>query len=136
MLFRSDSDANSKNYYEWNSSETSFNDYDVRVRFTLPSDFESWSTTAVTLNLVTEDTGTNAKADMYLYLATSGTIDDSATSLASSSGGTWTTGALQSADLDECDAANETCILIIRMYSANDNYIRVGDVELNYNRSL
>ena len=132
----SDSDADSKNYYEWNSSEVSLNDYDVRVRFTLPSDFESWDTTALTLNLVTEDTGTNSKADIYLYLATSGTVDDSATSLASSSGGVWTSGSLQGADLDECNAANETCMLIIRMYSANDSYVRVGDIELNYNRSL
>jgi hypothetical protein len=132
----SDSDANSKNYYEWNSSEVSLNDYDVRVRFTLPSDFDSWESTALTLNFVTEDTGTNSKADIYLYLASSGTVDDSAVDGASSSGGTWTSMSLQSADLNECDAANETCMLIIRMYSANDNYVRVGDIELNYNRSL
>jgi len=132
----SDSDANSKNYYEWNSSEVSLNDYDVRVRFALPSDFDSWSSTALTLNFVTEDTGTNSKADIYLYLASSGTVDDSAVDGASSSGGTWTSMSLQSADLNECDAANETCMLIIRMYSANDNYARVGDIELNYNRSL
>ena len=132
----SDSDANSKNYYEWNSSEVSFNDYDVRVRFTLPSDFESWDTTAVTFNLVTEDTGTNSKADIYLYLASSGTIDGSSTAGASSSGGTWATTTIAGADLDECDAANETCIFIIRMYSANDSYTRIGDIELNYNRSL
>jgi len=132
----SDSDADSKNYYEWNSSETSFNDYDIRVRFTLPSDFDTWSSTALTLNFVTEDTGTNSKADIYLYLATSATVDDSATNGASSSGGTWTSMSLQSADLNECDAAGETCMLIIRMYSANDNYTRVGDIELNYNRVL
>jgi hypothetical protein len=40
------------------------------------------------------------------------------------------------ADLDECNAANETCMLIIRMYSANDSYVRVGDIELNFDRSL
>ena len=132
----SDSDANSKNYYEWNSSETSLNDYDVRVRFTLPSDFDTWSSTALTLNFVTEDTGANSKADIYLYLATSATVDDSATNGASSSGGTWTSMSLQNADLNECNAAGETCMLIIRMYSANDSYTRVGDIELNYNRVL
>jgi len=36
----SDSDTDSNNYYEWSSSEVTLNDYDVRVRFTLPSNFE------------------------------------------------------------------------------------------------
>jgi hypothetical protein len=135
-IMTSDSDTSSKNYYEWSSSETSLNDYDVRVRFTLPGDFESWSTTAVTFNLVTEDTGTNSKADIYLYLASSATIDGSSTSIASGTGGVWTTTTIAGADLDECNAANETCMLILRMYSANDSYTRIGDIELNYNRSL
>jgi hypothetical protein len=129
--------ANSMNYYEWNSSETTLQDYDVRVRYTIPADFESWGTNAFTLNLATEAAAsTNNKVDIYAYLESSGTVDDSSTNQYSSSAGVWTTTTIQGADLGDCNAAGETCVLIIRMYSANDNYVRIGDIDVNYNRKL
>ena len=130
--------ANSMNYYEWNSSETSLNDYDVRVRFTLPSDFESWgSSGGITLNYATESTSSASnQVDFYVYEETSATVDASSEDLVSSVAGTWTTSAISGTSLTDCDTAGEVCVLIMRMSSANDNYVRIGDIEFRYDRSL
>ena len=131
------SSSNSMNYYEWNSSAVALNDYDVRVRFTLPSDFAGWGNGGITLNYATESTSnTNNKVDMYIYLEGSATVDGSSTSLASSSAGVWTSTNVAGTDLDECNAAGETCVIILRMSSLGDNYTRIGDIEVAYNRSL
>jgi hypothetical protein len=130
--------SDSMNYYEWNSSETSLQDYDVRLRFTIPSDFASWGTNAFTLNLATE-TATDStinKVDLYVYEESSGTVDDSSVDQVSSSAGVWTTTNIQGADLGDCNAAGETCLVLIRMSSKNDNYVRIGDIDINYNRKL
>lgn len=130
--------ANSMNYYEWSSSETSLNDYDVRVRFTLPADFYSWSGGGIFFSLATEATGTtNNKVDIYVYRENSATVDGSATGLASSTAGVWKTDTfINGADLNECTGPTTTCMFVIKMSSANDSYVRVGDIDLNYRRSL
>jgi uncharacterized delta-60 repeat protein len=131
------STSNSMNYYEWNSSESTLQDYDVRLRFTIPHDFSSWGTNAFTLNFATEvAASTNNKVDIYVYEESSGTVDDSSTDQYSSSAGVWQTTSLQGADLGDCNSTGETCVIILRMYSANDNYVRVGDIDVNYNRKL
>ena len=131
------SSSNSMNYYEWSSSAVALNDYDVRVRFTLPSDFVSWGNGGVTLNYATESTSnTNNKVDMYVYLEGSATVDGSSTAQVSSSAGVWATTNVAGSGLDECNAAGETCVVILRMYSLGDNYTRIGDIDITYNRSL
>jgi hypothetical protein len=131
------SSSDSMNYYEWTSSETTLQDYDVRLRFTIPHDFSSWGTNAFTLNFATEaNSSTNNKVDIYVYEENSGTVDDSSTNQYSSSAGVWKTTTIQGADLGDCNAAGETCVIFLRMYSANDNYVRVGDIDVNYNRKL
>jgi len=126
--------SNSMNYYEWSSSETTLQDYDVRIRFTLPDDFITWIPMGdITLNYVTEAaSSTNNKVDMYVYEESSATVDASITDQYSSSAGVWDSATISGYDFSECDAAGETCVIILRMYSANDNYIRVGDIEINY----
>jgi len=129
--------SNSMNYYEWSSSETSLNDYDVRVRFTLPSDFSSWGSGWVLFNYATEATGTtNNKLDFYVYEESSATVDGSLTGQASPSAGVWNTATIAGSGLDECTGAGTTCMFVIKMSSANDSYARVGDIEIIYNRSL
>jgi len=129
--------SNSMNYYEWSSSETSLNDYDVRVRFTLPSDFSSWGSGWVLFNYATEATGTtNNKLGFYVYEESSATVDGSSTGQASSSAGVWNTATIAGSGLDECTGAGTTCMFVIKMSSANDSYARVGDIQIIYNRSL
>jgi predicted GH43/DUF377 family glycosyl hydrolase len=132
------SSSNSMNYYEWNNSTVTLNDYDVRVRFTLPSDFNGWGTTgAIKLNYATESTNnTDNKVDMYVYKEDSATIDGSSENNASSVAGTWTTSTIMGSNLDECNTAGNVCVIILRMSSKSDNYVRIGDIEITYNRSL
>ncbi|MDD3474797.1 MAG: hypothetical protein PHP08_02760, partial [Candidatus Dojkabacteria bacterium] len=126
----------SMNYYEWSSSETSLQDYDVRLRFTIPSDFAAWGTDAFTFNLSTESgSSSDNKVDFYLYEESSATVDDSSIGRYMPAG-TWGTTTLQGADLGDCNAAGETCLILIRMYSANDYYTRIGDIDINYNRKF
>ncbi len=76
------------NYYEWNSSETSLNDYDVRVRFQLPSDFDGWGSGGVQFYFATESTSAASnKADFYIYEQSSGTADGSSTAQVSATAG-------------------------------------------------
>jgi hypothetical protein len=129
--------SSSMNYYEWNSSETSLQDYDVRLRFTIPHDFSSWGANAFTLNFATEAaTATNNKVDIYVYEENSSTVDSSSMNKYSTVAGAWQTTSLLGADLSNCNAAGKKCLVLIRMYSANDNYVRVGDIDINYNRKL
>lgn len=125
------------NFYEWNSSETSLNDYDIRLRFTIPDDFDSWATTAMTFNYLTEATGTtNNKIDFYVYEEGASSADAFDTDNASATADTWTTATIAGSSLTDCNAVGETCMLIFRMYSANDSYTRVGDIDITYNRKL
>lgn len=129
--------SNSMNYYEWNSSETTLNDYDVRVRFQLPSDFNAWGSGGVMFNYATESTSsTSNKLDFYIYREDSGTVDDSSVTKVSSSAGVWTSVTLPGSNLNICNSAGHVCVFVIRMYSANDNFSRVGDIEITYDRKL
>jgi hypothetical protein len=134
-----DSDAlnNSMNYYEWNSSEASLNDYDVRIRFTLPSDFDSWSVGGITFNFATESTSSvSNQLDFYVYEETSASIDGQSEDQVSSVAGTWTSTTVSGSGLTECVSAGDVCMLIVKMSSSNDNYVRVGDIGIGYNRKL
>jgi hypothetical protein len=132
-----DSTYNSMNYYEWNSSETERQDYDIRLRYTLPSDFLSWGTNAFTFNLATENILlAESKFDFYVYLESSATADASNVNVASTTAGVWTTASIAGADMGDCNAAGETCVILIRMFSEDDNYSRVGDIDITYNRKL
>ncbi|KKQ03287.1 MAG: hypothetical protein US14_C0037G0002 [candidate division WS6 bacterium GW2011_WS6_36_26] len=132
------SSSNSMNYYDWSSTALSLNDYDLRVRFTLPSDFNGWgSTGGVTLNYATESTSdTNNKVDMYIYKEDSVTVDGTFAAGVSSSAGVWTNSTIAGTDLNECATAGDTCVFIMRMSSLSDNYVRIGDIAITYNRSL
>jgi hypothetical protein len=122
------------NYYQWSSSETVLNDYDVRVRFTLPSDFTSWDTNAIVVDYVTQTTtSTDNQLNISVYLESSGTADYNDNNNVSSVAGTWTTTTILDTGLSDCDTAGEACVLVLQMQSKNDNYVRVGDLTLNYN---
>ncbi|MHC1716650.1 MAG: LamG-like jellyroll fold domain-containing protein [Candidatus Dojkabacteria bacterium] len=129
--------SDSMNYYEWLSAETSLNDYDLRVRFELPSDFDSWGTGGIEFNLATESTSAaNNMLDFYVYKADSTTIDGSSEGQVSSVAGEWKSATIAGSTLAECVSANDVCMLVIKMSSANDNYTRVGDIEITYDRKL
>jgi len=121
-------------YYEWNSSTASpLQDYDVVVRFTLPSNFSAWkdgTDQAIVINYVTEDSSSaNNQIDATIRLSTSDSADATEVNMVSTS---WTTGAIDDSELNECDAAGETCVIELKIQSMNNFYARVGDIVLQY----
>jgi hypothetical protein len=130
-----------RNYYEWNSSQTSLQDYTVAVRVTLPADFDTWATSnAIVINYNTELTTNNTnKFDVYIYNDTDTTHQVVAhqTGLKSSAEKTWTTTVIDDANIDDntapdWDAAGETAVIYLKMYSKDNNYVQIGDIVLNY----
>ena len=128
---------NSMNYYEWTSSESTLNDYDIRVRMALPSDFESWGSGGVTVHYATESvSATSNKLSLYIFEQSKTTVDAQQENLVSTTAGVWATSKLNGSDLNECTGSGTQCILDIKVFSSLDNYVRVGDIVLEYVRTL
>jgi len=130
-----------RTYYEWTSSQSSLNYYTVAIRVALPSDFSAWTTSdAVQVDFNTESTSTSDNVvSVYIYNGddTPGTAVASSTSNASSTADTWTSvsiddSAIDDASAPEWDAPGETAVIYLRMGSLSDNFVRIGDIKLNY----
>ncbi len=131
------SSSNSMNYYEWNSSELTLNDYDIRVRITLPSNFDIWGSGGITIHYATESTDvSNNKLDAHIFEQSLSVVDANSENNVSETAGTWKTAQISGADLNQCIGANTTCILNLKLSSLGDNYVRVGDIVLDYSRTL
>lgn len=127
------------NYYQWTSELSALQDYDILVRITLPDDFVSWNEEGITLDFVTENSASveNNKVDLYLYGSeTNQSSDVESKDNISKLAGQWQRISLKGSEIDKCDSAGETCVLKINMSSKDNYYVRVGDIVLNYNRSL
>lgn len=130
-----------KNYYQWTSAQTSLQDYTVAVRIKLPSNFSTWATSnAIVINYVTQSTSnTSNKLDIDIRNQDDTPSSSVTTSTANVSGvaGTWTTVAIDDSVIDngvapDWDAAGETATILLKMYSKDSNYTRIGDIVLNY----
>ena len=124
------------NYYDWSSSSGSLQGYSIIVRYTLPPDFTSWATSdAIKINLCTEAaSSTNSNLDIDVYLDGASSADATSSNNYSASAGVWQTVSIDDSVLGEWNAAGESGVIVLHVQSANDTYVRVGDVELNYNR--
>jgi hypothetical protein len=123
--------SNIRSYYSWERNASGQHFYTVAVRVTLPEDFSAWTTAdAVTVSYITESaTDTDSDVDVRIYLEGNGTVDASATNLASV---TWTSTSFGSSDLDLWNSSGETAVIYLRLGSQGGNYARVGDIVLNY----
>jgi len=130
-----------RTYYEWDSSEADLNYYTVAVRVTLPQDFSAWETSnAVQIDMVTESTNAaNNLLSVYIYNGddTPATVVANDTSNVSSVADTWETVTIDDSAIDDggapdWDAAGETAVIYLRMGSKDNNFVRVGDIKLNY----
>jgi hypothetical protein len=130
-----------RNYYEWNSSQTSLQDYTVAVRVTLPQDFDGWATSnAIQISYNTELTTANTNAlDVKIYndTDTPGQIVSNVVDNVSATQKTWTTVTIDDSTIDDgsapdWDAAGETAVIFLKMYSKDNNYVQVGDIILSY----
>lgn len=126
------------NYYEVSNALTDggTNDYGLILRFTLPGDFDSWSTTSDAIVIDFEGTtDTSFEADVY----EEGSLLHDNIAVA----GTGLTGFSENtiavaADLVGLDAGDTGIIAITMTVSdvgtLNTSIIRLGDITLNYNR--
>ncbi len=130
-----------RTYYQWSSSETGLNYYTVVTRITLPEDFDAWAATnAFQVDFTTESTvNTNNLLDVFIYLSSNTTTevakDDDDNAAASAEA--WETITIDDSSLDsgtapEWDAAGETANIYLRMGSTGSNFVRIGDIVLNY----
>jgi hypothetical protein len=121
------------NYYHWENTQTSgvANDYDIILRFTLPSDFSAWETNAIVIDYAGTSTA-NFTANVFIETGAS------QGSLALTSGGglnNWAEATISGGAL----GAGDTGVIVFKMTAASsstagDSVIRLGDVTLNFTR--
>lgn len=125
------------NYYQWESNKPTLQSSDIRVRYTLPSNFDSWSNDAIKLSYVTETNSVdNSKVDIQIFGQNTPTQKVEVLNKVSTTSEVWQSTVINGSQLDTCSEAGDTCIFIIRTHSKDSNYVRVGDIKLNYNRKL
>jgi hypothetical protein len=129
-----------RTYYQWTSTQTSLNNYNVVVRVTLPKDFSGWSTGtgtppyAMTLDMNTALTTSNENAlNVYIYNhnfsdSTPVLYDQNETSAVK----TWKTIDYTSSALSNWSTAGQTATIYLNMTAMGGNYVQVGDIVLNY----
>ena len=121
------------NYYSWTTSQGSAQDYDLYVRYQIPSDFSSFtSNTALSMYGWATTNGTDL-VQLSLYQA-NGSQCGTTTNTATSSGA-WTS-TTYSATLTGCSiAANDIVIFKIHMVAgASGNFARAGEINFSYNK--
>ena len=111
------------------------------LRVTLPADFSDWSSgNALTLTYNTDSTDQAFnKVDVTIYNATENATQYVCRQLTnvSGTGKTWTTVSCTNGQLDDgtapdWDAAGETAVIVLRMYSKGYAYTQIGDIVLSY----
>ena len=118
-------------YYEWDSGEAALQDYTIVVRFTLPDNFGVWdATSAIVFDYITETAVlADTQIDISVFLESGAAADATDNDNASA---TWAETTIDDADLGECNAAGETCVIEILMQSRSNTFARIGDITLNY----
>jgi len=130
------------NYYEFSSGQSSLQDYDVYIRFKIPENFASWTTSnALIVDFETEDTtNTNNKVDATVYKDNDADTVSSATNV-SNYATTWHSDQLGSATLTFTAAqlntgitwaAGDVMIVKLKLYSKDNYFARVGSIKFDW----
>jgi len=121
-------------YYNWTSSQTTTQCYDVIVRVALPSDFSSWAgTDPISVRAVTDNTSNSSVAIAVLDAAgtADGNYDYTSGSLGTSWGDVATSGFASSNY-----SAGDTVVLKLRLSAKSGANLKLGDIVLTYNSSF
>jgi hypothetical protein len=118
------------NYYDWTSTETSLNDYDIILRFTVPDDFATWQVNAIEVDYtVSAAADANLTANIY--------EENSALAIAilsSSTSTSWGVASIASdTDLSTL-VAGETAVIVLKLAAKDGGSVRIGDITINYNK--
>jgi hypothetical protein len=123
------------NYYEWSSDkDTGLQSYDILLPYRVPPNFKGFqagTNTALTLDIKTEENTTdNNKLDVTINRDGQATTS-SLTAQKSSVAATWETIGFDKTDpVLAAVQAGEILDIMIRMYSQNSKYTRIGKVNL------
>ena len=122
------------NYYSWTTSEASAQDYDLYVRYQVPSDYATGSMTNLS---ITGWGTTTASESVTVALWQDGQNSACSTSSnAVASNATWST-ATVATPLGSCNfTAGDMVTLRVRLVAANNNVARTGNISFNYKRAL
>ncbi len=128
------------NYYEVSNYNTDggTNDYDIIVRFTLPEDFDSWSSSPQAIIVDYQGTA-DASFQADIYEEGSGTALQSNTALSGSGVASWSERTIGTATNMAGLTAGDTGIIVFKLIvtdagTADTSIIRLGDITLNYNK--
>ena len=134
MSVHNDGNTNNwMNYYEWSTNEeTSINDYDVVLRFVLPDDFVDWAANAFVIDYVTKTSSPRENGlRVEVFLESNRQSNSVVGPIYATASTTWETITLPATNLSSVVAGN-TVVMVFKMISTNDNYVRLGDITLNY----
>ncbi|MGI6475881.1 MAG: tail fiber domain-containing protein [Candidatus Dojkabacteria bacterium] len=125
-------------YYEFNNIEEDTESVEISVRYTLPSNFASWSDNAIQLNYTTECMDDeDCSVDMEVFKQETPNKKGKSLTNVGLQPEEWETILLSGNQLkNTCTEPGDTCIIIIRLHSKDNNYVRVGDIKFDYNRKL
>jgi hypothetical protein len=119
-----------RHYYEGISSQTSLQDYYVALRFTLPIDFEAWtSTNAIQIEYRTGSAlSSDCHVDIYVYKSGGGSVVASSENNVNIN---WSNIGISGSSLGEWDP-NDIIEIYVKLESRNNNYARIGKICFNY----
>lgn len=138
------------NYYQWESSEATLQDYDIYVKWQVPDDFTGFQTgtnDALLIDMATEAANsTDNKIDVRIYEDGSATPASSDSGNYSSVAGDWHTDQEGNAIIyfDDSDSilsglsAGDVLVIHIKMFSlknSDNKYARIGAITLNWKNS-
>lgn len=125
-----------QNYYQWVSDKDTLQDYDILVKITLPSDFGGWNEDAISLDFMTENSASTTYNNVGISLVGKTGVNAQVIGGISTLPANWERISIKSSEISECNNAGDSCTLRISMSSKDSYFVRVGDITLNYNRSL
>jgi hypothetical protein len=122
------------NYYSWTGAAT--NDYDVWVRYQLPSDFDGWASNS-SIQMYGWRTSATEKVELSVYNSAFGQCGS--TTEINSSNTTWQTLAMTGSETTDanCNLTNMPAgsMIYFRVHmtaAASGNYARAGEINFTY----
>lgn len=118
-------------YYQWTTAEVTAQDYDIYVRFRMPSDYSTGSMSDFTIKSFTASTNESLVMSIYdntgTEISTTGTVGN----IESETGSWQTYAALNNANANGV-VANEYITFKLSLVATNNGTVRVGDISFDY----
>ncbi len=125
-------DDNQKNILRWTTTNPALQDYDVQIRYTLPSDFEEFAgTDDISLTFKTDGLATEAKIDVSLQKGGDAVTEQLMGTITGLSSNTWIE---QDFSLNPVTnwSAGDVMIFKIKAHASSTKDVYLGDVKINY----